>query len=125
MVTNYTCTVVKTEGSVRGQDGSVDTAMLWAACCLCYFGFLWIGEITVMSDSSSHPKAHLCITDLAVDNRKSLMLLWVTIKHSHFVKVFHYFSIKPLLLFLCPVLAIIASKTSKLVCYSGSRTAAS
>lgn len=51
-----------------------------------------------MSDSSSDPKAHLCITDLAVDNRKSLTLLRVTIKQSHFVKVFHYFSVKPLLI---------------------------
>ena len=65
---------------LKGRMDRWDTAMLWAACCLCYFGFLWISEITVPLDSSFDPKAHLCVTDLAVDNRKSLTLLRVTIK---------------------------------------------
>ena len=51
-------------------------------CCLCYFGFLWICEITVPLDSLIDPKKYLCVIDLAVDNRKSPTLLRVAIKWS-------------------------------------------
>ena len=52
-------------------------------CCLCYFGFLWICEITVPLDSLIDPNKYLCVSDLAVDNRKSPKLLRVTIKWSN------------------------------------------
>ena len=59
------------------------TKMEWSMeCCLCYFGFLWICEITVPLDSLIDPNKYLCVTDLAVDNRKSPKLLGVTIKWS-------------------------------------------
>ena len=59
-----------------------DVKMLWAACCLCYFAFLRIGEITVPSDSAFDPSAHLCISDIAIDDRRNPSMLKVFIKQS-------------------------------------------
>ena len=72
----------KLKGILGGRLDQWDTAMIWAACCLCYFGFLRIGEITAPSDSSFDPTQHLGVTDLAVDNRKNPTLLRVNIKRS-------------------------------------------
>ena len=85
------------------------TKMEWSMeCCLCYFGFLWICEITVPLDSLIDPNKYLCVTDLAVDNRKRPKLLGVTIKingprQTHFVNTFH-FSVEPQLISVhCPL----------------------
>ena len=56
--------------------------MLWTACCLAYFGFLRIGEITVSSDTTYDSSVHLSRGDLAVDNTGVLSVLRVTIKQS-------------------------------------------
>ena len=36
-----------------------DNIMLWAACLLCFFGFLQSGEITIPSDTAFDGGAHL------------------------------------------------------------------
>ena len=60
-----------------------DAKMLWAACCLCFFGFLRAGELTVPSDSAFDPSAHLCVTDVAVvDDKRNPSMLRVNIKQS-------------------------------------------
>ena len=59
-----------------------DSIMLWAACCLCYFGFLRSGEITVPSESAYDPGEHLNYSDVAVDSISNPSLLKVTIKAS-------------------------------------------
>ena len=34
-----------------------DNRMIWAACCLCYFGFLRVSEMTATSDTDYSPAA--------------------------------------------------------------------
>ena len=54
-----------------------DAKMMWAACCLCYFGFLCCGEMTVPSDQSYDKAVHLSVADIAVDDATSLSVLQV------------------------------------------------
>ena len=42
--------------------------MMWAACCLWYFGFLKVGEITAPSELAYDKGQHLNFADMAVDN---------------------------------------------------------
>ena len=57
-----------------------DRNMLWAACCLGFFGFLWAGEFTV--NSSFHPSIHLTVLDLQVDVELNPSSLRIHIKSS-------------------------------------------
>ena len=49
------------------QANDLDIVMLWAACCLAFFGFLRPGEFTVPCESGFDPSSHLSWGDLAVD----------------------------------------------------------
>ena len=53
-------------------------AMLWAACCLGFFGFMRAGEFT----SQSSTDASLLANDVAVDSRSNPQVLIVHIRHS-------------------------------------------
>ena len=59
-----------------------DPIMLWAACCLCYFGFLRAGEITVPSEAAYDPGVHLNFADVTADSISDPKLLRVKIKAS-------------------------------------------
>lgn len=59
-----------------------DMVMAWAACCLCYFGFLRAGEITVPSEKAYDPGAHLNFDDIAVNDWTNPSMLKITIKAS-------------------------------------------
>ena len=66
----------------NGKSSDPDNHMLWAACCIGFFGFLRAGEFTVPSDSSFDPEAHLCYSDIAVDNSSRPQVVRITIKQS-------------------------------------------
>lgn len=57
-----------------------DHIMLWAACCISFFGLLWAGEFTV--NTTFDPSVHLMIQDLQVDARENPSSLRVHIKTS-------------------------------------------
>ena len=61
---------------------SKDTKLIWAACCLCFFGFLRAGELTVPSSSEYDPGVHLNVGDLTLDNATQPSLVRVNIKQS-------------------------------------------
>ena len=59
-----------------------DNILLWAACCLAFFGFLRCGEFTVPNQLGYDKDVHLSINDIALDSRSSPTVVIVTIKQS-------------------------------------------
>ena len=60
----------------------VDNIMLWAACCMCFYGFLRSGEVTVPSTKEYDPEQHLSHGDVALDCVKAPSAVRVNIKAS-------------------------------------------
>ena len=59
-----------------------DAVMLWAASCLCFFGFLRIGEAVVPADNEYDPQVHLNFEDARVNSTASPEWTAVQIKAS-------------------------------------------
>ncbi len=59
-----------------------NSAMLWAASSLCFFGFLRSGEAVVPSESEYDPHVHLNYGDAKVDNTAHPQFMLVRIKAS-------------------------------------------
>ena len=57
-----------------------DSTMLWAASCMCFFGFLRTGEVVVPSDSGYDPAVHLSYGDVKIDAIRNPCYIEVTIK---------------------------------------------
>jgi len=56
--------------------------MIWAACCLAYFGLLRVSEFTSSAHDHFDPSMDLLLSDVALDSRASPSLIQITIKHS-------------------------------------------
>ena len=56
--------------------------MLWAACCLCFFGFLRSGEVVVPSGSNYDSETTLCYEDVRIDSHSKSSFIQVVIKAS-------------------------------------------
>jgi len=54
--------------------------MLWAACCLAFFGFLRVSEFTLSHHSTYDREIHLSLTDISLDNRDDPHVITVSIK---------------------------------------------
>lgn len=61
---------------------SFDNIMLWAAALTCFYGFLRSGEITIPSASSFDASAHLCLSDISVDNAQQPSIIRLHLKAS-------------------------------------------
>lgn len=59
-----------------------DAMMLWAASCLCFFGFLRSGEAVAPSTRQYDPACHLCYEDVKVDSLVAPSALQVLLKAS-------------------------------------------
>lgn len=64
------------------EDKSYDSIMLWAASCMCFYGFLRSGEVTVASMAEFDPEGHLCEGDVALDDLENPAVVRVHIKAS-------------------------------------------
>lgn len=84
--------------------------MLWAACTMCFFGFLRSGEIVAPTAHTFDPSYHLTLEDITIDSPAAPQLVRVHIKGSKtdpFRKGVHIFlgRTKDQL---CPVAALLA-----------------
>ena len=59
-----------------------ESTMIWAACCVGFFGFLRCGEFTVPSTNAYNKERHLSITDVAADSHTSPSTIAIRIKFS-------------------------------------------
>ena len=64
------------------NPGDFTGVMIWAACCLAYFGLLRVSEFTSSSPILVDPLRDLLLTDVAVDSRASPSIIQITIKQS-------------------------------------------
>ena len=53
------------------QKPSHTNTMLWAACCLAFFGFLCVSEFTIPNERSYDSSCHLSLQDVAIDSREN------------------------------------------------------
>ena len=56
--------------------------MIWAACCLAFFGFLRVSEFTVPADNQYDDSCHLSLSSISIDSRVNPQQLKITIKQS-------------------------------------------
>lgn len=66
----------------EANRGERDNIMIWAACCMCFFGFLRSGEVTVPSMTGYDPEAHLSEGDVKLEGTSPPQCVQVTIKAS-------------------------------------------
>lgn len=66
----------------KDNESDYNNILLWAACCLAFFGFLRCGESTVPSQTEYDKEEHLSLRDIAVDSRLAPSVVIVTIKQS-------------------------------------------
>jgi len=67
------------------NPGDFRDVMIWAACCLAYFGLLRVSEFTTSLPTVFVPLIDLLLSDVALDNRMSSSIIQVT-KGSQFRK---------------------------------------
>ena len=56
--------------------------MMWAACCIAFFGFLRCSEFNVPTQQKFDPEVHLTVNDIAINNKITPSVVRVTIKQS-------------------------------------------
>ena len=64
------------------QHHCFDNTMLWAACCVGFFGFMRCGEFTVPTPSAYDSQKHLSVKDIAVDSHSHPTMVAITLRHS-------------------------------------------
>ena len=64
------------------EQRNYENILLWAACCIVFFGFLRCSEFTVPSAQEYDPSAHLSYNDVSLDSRNSPSAVQIHIKQS-------------------------------------------
>jgi len=74
--------ILRTLRRIWQDSGDPDKAMLWAAACLGFFGFLRAGEFTVPSEEGFDASTHLTHQDIAIDDPRRPNMIRVHLKQS-------------------------------------------
>ena len=74
--------MVKIKAILSYEPHKYHNIMMWAACCIVFFGFLRFSEFTAPSQEDYDPYTHLSYDYVAVDNRTSPTLLTLQLKQS-------------------------------------------
>ena len=74
--------LLRIKASLENGTEFRDREMIWAACCICFFAFLRVGEMTVPTDGGFDPSVHLGVGDVALDNPREPSTVQVRIKQS-------------------------------------------
>ena len=64
------------------QPHSYAKILIWATYCLAFFGFLWVSEFTIPSNTRYDEECHLSSADISIDNHNNPQILKVKIKQS-------------------------------------------
>ena len=59
-----------------------DDLMIWAACCIAFFGLLRVSEFTTPTQTHFNPSSHLSLSDIALDSHTSPQVIRITLKQS-------------------------------------------
>ena len=62
------------------HPGNYNNTMIWAACCLAYFGLLRVSEFTTSSPDHFDSTTDLLLSDVALDSRESPTTVQITLK---------------------------------------------
>ena len=64
------------------RTGNFKDTMIWAACCLAYFGLLRVSEFTTSFLDCFNSSTDLLLSDVDLDSRTSPMSIQITLKQS-------------------------------------------
>ena len=64
------------------EPHNYENILLWAACCIAFFGFLRCSEFTVPSVQEYNPSTHLSYDDVSLDSLDSPSAIQIHIKQS-------------------------------------------
>ena len=67
---------------LSNESATRSNRMMWAACCMAFFGFLRSSEFTVPSQHGYDPETHLSLPDITLDRRNSPTMVCIHIKQS-------------------------------------------
>ena len=67
---------------ISQKPKTYNNSMMWAACCLAFFGFLRVSEFTIPSYTQFDEEVHLCLDDISVDCRDNPQALRLRLKQS-------------------------------------------